>query len=107
MNYCEKNPKTCSNGGKCTSITEDEGSYKCECPTGFKGKSCEIVPMIGNSTISTIRPKPTTTTVKPTTPPTETTTMTTELESDLADDLEASDQGDEKPTVDDELNNEA
>lgn len=47
------------NDGKCASLTEDEGSFKCECPSGFKGKRCEIVPVIANSTISagsTIRP---------------------------------------------------
>lgn len=45
------------NGGKCTSVTKDEGLFECECPTAFKGKRCEIVPVI-----STTTPKPTTTT---------------------------------------------
>lgn len=59
LKYCDENPKTCLNGGKCTSITKDEGSFECECPTGFKGKRCEIVPYI-----STTTPKPTTTSTK-------------------------------------------
>lgn len=53
LNYCELNPKTCTNGGKCTSITADEGSFKCECPTGVKGKKCDIVPMLPNATTTT------------------------------------------------------
>lgn len=62
LKYCEENPKACLNGGKCTSLTEDEGSFKCECPSGFKGKNCEIIPMIASTT--TPRPKPSTTTTK-------------------------------------------
>lgn len=44
LNYCETNENVCLNGGKCTSQTEDEGSFKCECPSGFRGKNCEIFP---------------------------------------------------------------
>lgn len=58
LKYCEENPKTCMNGGKCTSLPEDDGSYKCECPTGFKGKRCEIVPIIANATVASSTPKP-------------------------------------------------
>lgn len=102
------NPKTCQNDGKCTSITNDEGSYKCECPSGFKGKSCEIVPMIANmttTTTTTTSPKPLLN-VKPTKPPIDTTTLV-ESDGDLIDDLDESNKDDEKPMVDDEINNEA
>lgn len=94
------------------SITEDEGSFKCECPSGFKGKSCEIVPMIANITLTT---KTTTTTatspkpfssVKPTKPPIEMATLV-EIDGDLIDDFEENNKDNEKPTVDDEINNEA
>lgn len=53
------------NGGKCTSLTKDEGLFECECPTGFKGKRCEIVPIIANSTISSTFKPPTTSTKLP------------------------------------------
>lgn len=109
MNYCEKNPRTCHNGGKCTSITEDEGSFKCECPSGFKGKSCEILPMIANLTLTTTTtasPKPLSN-VKPFKPQIELTTLQ-ESNVELNDDLEEKNKNDgEKPMVDDEINNEA
>lgn len=111
MNYCEKNPKTCQNDGKCTSITEDEGSFKCECPSGFKGKSCEVVPMIANITLTitttttTTSPKPLSN-VKPSQPQIVTTTFA-ESDGDLTDDLEENNKNEEKPMVDDEINNEA
>jgi hypothetical protein len=42
LNYCELNPDTCQNGGKCTSLTKDEGSFSCECPAGFeRGERCD------------------------------------------------------------------
>lgn len=44
MDYCEKNPKTCLNGGKCTSQLKEDGEFKCECPTGYRGKQCETAP---------------------------------------------------------------
>lgn len=44
LDYCEKNTKTCLNGGKCTSLTKDDGEFKCECPTGYRGKKCEKAP---------------------------------------------------------------
>ena len=102
MDYCERNPKTCLNGGKCTSITKDEGSFKCECPTGFKGKNCEIVPVL--STTTTAKPKPSTSTNLATLP----FEMTTVKESEV-DEVEETDQSDvnDKPSVDDEINNEA
>lgn len=110
LNYCEKNPKTCLNDGKCTSITEDEGSFKCECPSGFKGKSCEIVPMIANSTTTTVRPR-TSTTVKPTQPQIETTTVgdiDTELTEDLEENADSEDVvNNEKSSEDAEIDNEA
>lgn len=58
LKFCEENPKACLNDGKCTSVSIDEGSFKCECPSGFKGKKCEIVPVIANSTISSSSPRP-------------------------------------------------
>lgn len=64
LNYCEDNPKTCLNGGKCTSITKDDGEFNCECPSAFKGKRCEIVPIISTTTS---RPTTTSTTLPPTT----------------------------------------
>lgn len=65
LNHCEKNPGTCKNGGKCRSLPQEDGLFRCECPTGFKGKSCEFAPL----------PPPTTTT---------TTTTTTTEASDVS-----------------------
>lgn len=42
LNYCEENPNTCQNGGKCTSLIKDDGSYRCECPSGYRGRMCQI-----------------------------------------------------------------
>lgn len=55
LNYCEKNPNTCQNGGKCTSLMKDDGNFKCECPSGYKGLNCEILPpsMITSSSSTT------------------------------------------------------
>ncbi|XP_058831374.1 delta-like protein 1 [Topomyia yanbarensis] len=55
LNYCEKNPNTCQNGAKCTSLIKDDGFYKCECPSGYKGMHCEIPPpsMTTSSTTTT------------------------------------------------------
>lgn len=36
-NYCEGNP--CKNNGACILTT---GSYRCECPEGFRGNKCEL-----------------------------------------------------------------
>lgn len=44
MNYCEDNPNTCLNDGKCTSLIKDDGYYKCECPSGYRGRTCQILP---------------------------------------------------------------
>lgn len=38
------NEGTCQNDGKCTSVTQDDGSFKCECPSGYRGKNCGIAP---------------------------------------------------------------
>lgn len=70
LKYCEENLKACQNGGKCTSLTKDEGLFACECPTGFKGKRCEIVPVIANSTILTTSRPLTTSTKLPSQEPT-------------------------------------
>lgn len=83
LNYCEKNPNTCQNGGKCISLTREDGDFACECPSGYRGRNCELMPllmmtstttpafspMIFNTTMSpvTIRTTTTTTTPKPTT----------------------------------------
>lgn len=58
LNYCELNAGTCQNDGKCTSMTADEGSFKCECPSGYRGKKCDIVPpqMYPNATTNGVRP---------------------------------------------------
>lgn len=60
LNYCETNEDTCQNDGKCTSMTEDDGSFKCECPSGYRGKNCEISPPqmypSANATIGGTRP---------------------------------------------------
>lgn len=56
LNYCEKNPDTCKNGGECVSLESSDGYFKCICPPGISGKSCENLPEIstideiGNST---------------------------------------------------------
>uniref|UniRef100_A0A182QGA2 EGF-like domain-containing protein n=1 Tax=Anopheles farauti TaxID=69004 RepID=A0A182QGA2_9DIPT len=62
LNYCEKNPDTCQNGGKCKSLIKDDGFYRCECPTGYKGRNCEILPMsmmMSTSSSSTSTEQPT------------------------------------------------
>ena len=53
MNYCEKNPNTCGNGGKCTSLTKDDGLYTCECPAGYRGENCDRTTMT-TTTASTV-----------------------------------------------------
>lgn len=54
MNYCEKNPNTCENGGKCTSLTKDDGFYTCECPAGYRGEKCDRNVMTTSTTSATI-----------------------------------------------------
>lgn len=60
LNFCELNEDTCQNDGKCTSVTEDEGAFKCECPSGYRGKNCEIAPPqmypSANVTSAAVRP---------------------------------------------------
>ncbi|CAK1542939.1 unnamed protein product [Leptosia nina] len=56
LNYCEKNPDTCKNGGKCQSLESGDGFFRCQCAEGISGKHCENIPesMIpGNSTETT------------------------------------------------------
>lgn len=85
------------NGGKCTSKPTDDGLFLCECPTGYKGKRCEIVPVIASTT-----PKPTTTSTKsPTTQSEE--ADTNDSEEDNSDD-ESGSVVDEEP---EEIDNEA
>lgn len=45
LNYCENNPDTCKNGGKCQSLESGDGHYRCQCPRGISGRNCENVPM--------------------------------------------------------------
>jgi len=56
LNYCEENPNTCENDGKCTSLIKDDGQFQCECPSGYRGKKCEIVPAMMTST-TTVEPE--------------------------------------------------
>lgn len=58
LNYCEENPNTCENGGKCTSLIKDDGNFKCECPSGYRGEKCEILPpmMTTSTTTTTVEP---------------------------------------------------
>lgn len=44
LNYCEKNPDTCKNGGKCQSLEARDGNYRCSCPSGISGRNCENLP---------------------------------------------------------------
>lgn len=85
MNYCEKNPKTCLNGGKCTSQLKEDGDFKCECPTGYRGKTCEKAPAMAMKVPST-----STTTTSTTT--TTTTTSTTTEKPEEQDDMELEDE---------------
>lgn len=79
LNHCEKNPDTCQNGAKCISLIKSEGSYKCLCREGTRGRNCEI------STLATTTTKWTTlnetifdfTTELPVTPVTVTVTVAT------------------------------
>ncbi|KOB72402.1 Uncharacterized protein OBRU01_07458 [Operophtera brumata] len=51
LNYCEKNPDTCKNNGKCQSLEADDGHFRCECTSGVSGKNCERQPE--TSTVAT------------------------------------------------------
>lgn len=53
LNYCEKNPNTCENGGLCTSLLKEDGNFKCECSSGFKGDRCDRTTMTSLSPTST------------------------------------------------------
>lgn len=54
LNYCEKNPNTCENGGKCTSLTKDDGFYTCECPAGYRGEKCDRNTMTTSTSTTTV-----------------------------------------------------
>lgn len=41
LNYCDLNPDTCQNGGKCISLTKEDGYFSCDCPTGYRGERCD------------------------------------------------------------------
>lgn len=44
LNFCEENPNTCQHGGRCTSLIKDDGYFRCECPSGYRGRTCQIMP---------------------------------------------------------------
>ena len=68
LDFCEKNPKTCENGGKCMSMLKEEGEFRCECPTGYRGKRCETAPQVAmKSSTTTTTTSASTTTESPTT----------------------------------------
>lgn len=54
LNYCEKNPDTCQNGGKCISLESGDGFFKCYCQPGITGKRCEIVPELETPANATV-----------------------------------------------------
>lgn len=56
LNFCELNKETCQNGGKCQSQLIEDGNFKCECPSGYKGENCEISPAVLITTTTTIKP---------------------------------------------------
>lgn len=87
LNYCEKNPDTCKNGGKCQSLETGDGSYRCHCQEGISGKHCEILPESMTTSNNTevidtdeITEKPESISVEETT--------TSKIEEDLSDDNE-------------------
>lgn len=64
LDYCEKNPKTCQNGGKCTSVVKEDGDFTCECPSGYRGKNCEKAPAMAMKVKTTSKTTTTTTTTE-------------------------------------------
>ncbi|XP_073828408.1 C901 [Musca autumnalis] len=60
LTYCKENPNTCENGGKCISLTKEDGSYHCQCRQGYLGKNCEIVDefMLTSTAAPRITPPP-------------------------------------------------
>lgn len=60
LSYCNENPNTCENSGKCISLTRDDGSFRCLCPNGFHGKHCEMSTehMLTSSSTPRITPPP-------------------------------------------------
>lgn len=88
LNFCELNKETCQNGGKCQSQLIEDGNFKCECPSGYKGENCEIAPAVLITTTTTIKPG-------------FNETIIVENENDEVTETE------EKPNESDELDNEA
>ncbi|XP_037918236.1 delta-like protein 4 [Hermetia illucens] len=41
LKYCEENPDTCLNGGRCISLLKEDGNFRCLCPNEFWGRRCE------------------------------------------------------------------
>ncbi|XP_075155813.1 C901 [Haematobia irritans] len=60
LTYCKENPNTCENGGRCISLTKEDGNYHCECRQGYLGKNCEIVDefMLTSTAAPRITPPP-------------------------------------------------
>lgn len=60
LTYCDEQPNTCENGGRCISFTKDDGSYRCECKQGYLGKNCEILDefMLTSTSAPRITPPP-------------------------------------------------
>ncbi|XP_061398076.1 protein rpi-1-like, partial [Musca vetustissima] len=60
LTYCKENPNICENGGKCISLTKEDGSYHCQCRQGYLGKNCEMVDefMITSTSAPRITPPP-------------------------------------------------
>ncbi|VVD03397.1 unnamed protein product [Leptidea sinapis] len=54
LNYCENNPDTCKNDGKCQSLESGDGLFRCQCPSGIKGKYCEILPESMTTPVSNV-----------------------------------------------------
>ncbi|XP_065365662.1 adhesive plaque matrix protein 2 [Calliphora vicina] len=42
LTYCKDHANICENGGKCISLTKEDGNYRCHCKQGYLGKNCEI-----------------------------------------------------------------
>ncbi|XP_059223576.1 delta-like protein A [Stomoxys calcitrans] len=60
LSYCKENPLICENGGRCISLTKEDGNYHCECRQGYLGKNCEIVDefMLTSTAAPRITPPP-------------------------------------------------
>lgn len=103
LNYCELNSGTCLHDGKCTSIIKGDGSFKCECPSGFRGRNCEIVPQIFTTVniTTSARPNKTSSPTMPIPHNVNNGTISTSAENNN------NENKNYKPSVEDEIDNEA